>query len=34
MEDFRDLKVWAKAHELTLNVYRHTRAFPKEECTV
>lgn len=31
MEDFRDLKVWTKAHELTLDVYRHTRKFPKEE---
>ena len=31
MEDFRDLKVWTKAHDLTLNVYRSTRAFPKEE---
>ena len=31
MEDFRDLKVWTKAHDLTLNVYRSTRAFPKQE---
>jgi four helix bundle protein len=31
MEDFKDLKVWAKAHELTLTVYRQTRTFPKEE---
>ncbi len=31
MEDFKDLKVWVKAHELTLAVYRSTRAFPKEE---
>jgi four helix bundle protein len=31
MEDFKDLKVWAKAHELTLSVYRLTRVFPKEE---
>lgn len=32
MEDFKDLKVWAKAHELTLVVYRQTRGFPKEEA--
>jgi four helix bundle protein len=31
MEDFKDLKVWTKAHELTLAVYRQTRIFPKEE---
>jgi four helix bundle protein len=31
MEDFKDLRVWAKAHELTLNVYQKTRRFPKEE---
>jgi four helix bundle protein len=31
MEDFKDLRVWAKAHELTLAVYQKTRAFPKEE---
>jgi|SRR5882672_884300 len=31
MEDFKDLKVWTKAHQLTLAVYRQTRAFPKEE---
>jgi len=31
MEDFKDLRVWAKAHELTLNVYQKTRCFPKEE---
>lgn len=31
MEDFKDLKVWAKAHQLTLAVYRRTRVFPKEE---
>ncbi len=31
MEDFKDLKVWKKAHELTLAVYRRTRVFPKEE---
>jgi four helix bundle protein len=31
MEDFKDLKVWTKAHHLTLAVYRHTRTFPKQE---
>jgi hypothetical protein len=31
MEDFKDLKVWSKAHELTLEAYRGTRKFPKEE---
>jgi len=31
MEDFKDLRVWAKAHALTLAVYQRTRAFPKEE---
>ena len=31
MEDFKDLKVWAKAHELTLELYGHTRGFPREE---
>lgn len=31
MKDFRDLKVWVKAHELTLKTYRITASFPKEE---
>lgn len=31
MQDFRNLKVWAKAHQLTLTVYKATRQFPKEE---
>jgi len=31
MEDFKDLRVWVKAHELALAVYRKTRVFPKEE---
>jgi len=31
MKDFRELKVWQKAHELTLCVYRTTKAFPREE---
>jgi four helix bundle protein len=31
VKDFRDLKVWQKGHALTLEVYRVTRGFPKEE---
>jgi len=31
MRDFRSLKVWEKAHHLTLAVYKVTRTFPKEE---
>jgi hypothetical protein len=31
VEDFKDLVVWRKAHQLTLAVYRQTRTFPKEE---
>ncbi len=31
MRAFRDLKVWRKAHELTLAVYKMTCTFPKAE---
>ncbi len=31
MHDFRDLKVWTRAHELTVGIYRATREFPREE---
>ena len=31
MKDFRDLKVWDRAHQLTLDVYRATSGFPREE---
>src|SRR3984957_15903579 len=31
MQDFRDLKVWNKAHAATLAVYRATEAFPATE---
>lgn len=31
MQAFRDLKVWQKAHQLTLDVYKATTTFPKEE---
>lgn len=31
MKDCRDLKVWSKAHELTLAAYKATSAFPNDE---
>jgi four helix bundle protein len=31
LKDFRKLKVWDKSHVLTLEVYRATAAFPREE---
>ena len=31
MQDFRNLEVWQKAHELTLGVYRATKSFPEDE---
>jgi four helix bundle protein len=31
MKDFRDLKVWERAHRLTLVVYKATGVFPREE---
>ena len=31
MKDFKDLKVWAKSHEVALAVYKSTARFPKEE---
>jgi four helix bundle protein len=31
MEDFKKLKVWSKAHVLTLSIYQRTRMFPKDE---
>ncbi len=31
MQDFHELKVWQKAHALTLRVYRESRAFPTGE---
>ena len=31
MEDFKNLKVWEKAHGLTLDIYRRTMTFPKAE---
>jgi four helix bundle protein len=31
MQNYKELKVWEKAHLLTLNVYEQTKSFPKEE---
>jgi len=31
MKDFRGLSVWRKAHAVTLEIYRVTRSFPREE---
>ncbi len=31
MEDFKNLKVWQKAHALALRVYQETKTFPKDE---
>jgi four helix bundle protein len=31
VQDFRQLRVWQKAHELTLAVYKATAVFPREE---
>lgn len=31
MKDFRDLRVWEKAHSTVLDIYRETRSFPRDE---
>jgi four helix bundle protein len=31
MKDFRNLKVWEKAHQLTLSIYQSTISFPRDE---
>ena len=31
MKDFKSLKAWSKAHELTLEVYGLTKGFPRDE---
>jgi four helix bundle protein len=31
VKDFRELKVWQRAHDLTLAVYQVTASFPREE---
>ena len=31
MQDFKQLAVWKKGHQLTLAIYKATEAFPKDE---
>jgi four helix bundle protein len=31
MQSFRNLKVWERAHVLTLDVYQSSKSFPREE---
>lgn len=31
MRDFRNYKVWSKAHQIALDIYKKTKSFPKEE---
>ena len=31
MRDFKLLKVWQRAHQLTLDVYKATATFPRDE---
>lgn len=31
LKSYRELKVWQKAHELVLKVYKETKNFPKDE---
>ena len=31
MKGFRNLHVWIKSHQLTLDIYKSTQQFPKEE---
>lgn len=31
MQNYKDLKVWVKSHEITLQIYRLSKGFPKEE---
>lgn len=31
MQNYKDLKVWEKAHKLTLEVYKKSNSFPREE---
>jgi len=31
LRDFKNLQVWCKSHELTLEIYRVTNGFPKHE---
>jgi four helix bundle protein len=31
MKNFRELRIWQRGHQLTLNIYHTTKQFPKEE---
>ncbi len=31
MQNYKDLRVWSKSHELTLGIYQATKNFPKDE---
>ena len=31
MQSFRNLRVWEKAHRLTLDVYASSKTFPRDE---
>jgi four helix bundle protein len=31
MQNYKELKVWAKAHEVTLNIYKISKSYPKDE---
>jgi hypothetical protein len=31
MQNYKDLNVWFKSHEITLEIYSQTKGFPKEE---
>jgi four helix bundle protein len=31
LKDFKELRVWSKAHELTVAIYGLTRSFPRDE---
>jgi four helix bundle protein len=31
MQNYKELKVWEKAHSFTLQIYQATKEFPKEE---
>jgi four helix bundle protein len=31
VQDFRNLKVWEKAHALTLDIYKASKSFPRDE---
>jgi four helix bundle protein len=31
MKDFRELQIWGRSHQVTLDIYQVTAVFPKEE---